>query len=199
MRSPEVESYDFASEERFAEFRSRTEDPELFFVKPFLRTPDVESYDFISEKRFVEKRASKPKDNRSNIRGASSGSIQTKINQSFKTKPRAKIQYQIAKVNRKSTADRKSPNSTRRDAGRVRSVSETRYERLGEWFNPSLNYIKYVLGIIASIIFSGIKYRVFDGRGRLLTRTVDVPCVSGFRSQRSLPRAPNELFLLFSQ
>ena len=35
----------------------------------------------------------------------------------------------------------------------MRSVSERRYERLGEWFNPSLNYIKYVLGIIAYIIF----------------------------------------------
>lgn len=35
----------------------------------------------------------------------------------------------------------------------MRSVSEMRYERLGEWFKPSLNYIKYVLGIIAYLIF----------------------------------------------
>ena len=143
MITSEVESYDFVSEKRFAEVRSRTEDPESFFVKPFLRSPDIESYVFISEKRFVEKRASISKDNRSRIRRASSGSIQRKLDQSFKTKPRAKKQYQIAKVNRKSTAERKSPNSTRRDAGRVRSVSEMRYERLGEWFNPSLNYIKW--------------------------------------------------------
>lgn len=67
--------------------------------------------------------------------------------------PRVKKRYQKAKVNRKSTADHKSPNSTRRDTGRVRSVSEMRYERLGEWFNPSLNYIKYVLCIIAYSIF----------------------------------------------
>ncbi len=102
---------------------------------------------------------------------------QRSINPS-RQRSRTTKQYQKAKANRKSTADRKSPNSTRRDSGRVRSVSEMRYERLGEWFNPSLNYIKYVLGIIGSIIFSGKKYRVFDGRGHLLTHA------NGQRSER---------------
>ena len=53
LRSPDIESYVFISEKRFAEVRSRTEDPESFFGKPFLRSPDIEFYVFISEKSFV--------------------------------------------------------------------------------------------------------------------------------------------------